>query len=346
MDSSFWAGVIDVLLVLGRGALAGAGVPAATSAHPVTRLGTGPGEPCPHHGHSHRLWRALGSKPNSPGGPEGPQQGHAGKMPPRPSVTPAPHGAPTLSTWPSTTLQRFPRSSQEPRVPGSSPVRVRPAPDPAPSHQGHRPGWHAAVPGTTGTHRGGRQRPSEPGLGGEGGGRRFVYIVLLFQTALGCGEGFPGSGRREGWPPSPSHLGLHLPDGEDWPPPPQRDPWDGLGTPERPAGSLRDSPANFLPSIASCPFRLGGRLRKQSEPGNRRRPRGSIPPGSAVLPGPPRARALCSGRTPAAKGSPQVSAKPRAPAGQGCGRSSPSSAWPRDAQLPHPKGPWASQRGA
>ena len=169
MDSSFWAGVIDVLLVLGRGALAGAGVPAATSAHPVTRLGTGPGEPCPHHGHSHRLWRALGSKPNSPGGPEGPQQGHAGKMPPRPSVTPAPHGAPTLSTWPSTTLQRFPRSSQEPRVPRQLAREGPPCPRPCPIPPGtpsrlarSRPGdnWHpsrrAAAAQRARARRGGR----------------------------------------------------------------------------------------------------------------------------------------------------------------------------------------------
>lgn len=57
-----------------------------------------------------------------------------------------------------------------------------------------------------------------------------------------------------------------------------------------------------------------------------------------ALPGPPRARAPCSIRTPAAKGSPQLPAKPRAPARQGCGRSSLGSTRPRDAQPPIPKG--------
>lgn len=65
-------------------------------------------------------------------------------------------------------------------------------------------------------------------------------------------------------------------------------PLHGLGAWKQPSPrySPRSSLTNFLSSIASCPFRLGRQLRKQSEQGNCRRPRGSIPPGSVVPPGP------------------------------------------------------------
>lgn len=95
-----------------------------------------------------------------------------------------------------------------------------------------------------------------------------------------------------GRPPAPFHRGLHrsprgrlVPQGtpRPWP----ASPGTGCepGRRPRPRFSPRDGLTNFLSSIASCPFRLGGRLRKQSERGNRRRPRGSVPPGSAALPG-------------------------------------------------------------
>lgn len=58
------------------------------------------------------------------------------------------------------------------------------------------------------------------------------------------------------------------------------------GPPTSPWYFLQSSLTSFLSSIASCPFRLGRRLRKQSEQGNCRRPRGSIPPGSVVPLGP------------------------------------------------------------
>lgn len=62
--------------------------------------------------------------------------------------------------------------------------RVLPQPLPR-ARRGHCSGWHAAILGTASTHQGGQQQPSETWLGREGGGRRFVYIALLFQAALG-----------------------------------------------------------------------------------------------------------------------------------------------------------------
>ena len=246
-----------MLLVSGRGALAGGSVPAAAPAHPVTRLGTGPGETLP----------APSTKPPAPESPSKQTQKPWGSRgtPARPrharedaalsTVNPSTvQRARTLSAWPSTTLQHFSCNSQMlfagtpyPWQLAQGPfgnVLPHVLPQTLPRcHKGHRPGWHAAVPGTTSTHRGGWQRPSETWLRGEGGGRRFVYITLLFQTALGAAVRDSPAREGKGGHPAPSHPGLHLPAREDRPPSPRRDPRRGLGTqavaepPMRQAGS-------------------------------------------------------------------------------------------------------------
>lgn len=130
----------------------------------------------------------------------------------------------------------------------------------------------------------------------------------------GCAEEFPCLGK-DGLPPPTWGLTGHC--GATPSPKGHRDPgqpppgtgW-GPGRQPSPRCSLRDGLTNFLSSIASCPFRLGGQLRKQSERGNRRRPRGSVPPGSAALPGGtgvpaaprPQPRNLAAAPHPAARG--------------------------------------------
>lgn len=178
--------------------LAGVGIPSAASAHLVTQLGTGPAETLP----------APSTEPPAPESPSKQIRKPWGSWgtPARPrharedatlsaANSSTVHRARTLPAQLSTTLQHFSCDSQElfagtlypwqlAQGPfGNAPSHVLPQTLPR-SHKGHRPGWHVAIPGTTSTHRSGRQQPSKTRLGGEGGGRSFVYITLLFQTAL------------------------------------------------------------------------------------------------------------------------------------------------------------------
>lgn len=116
--------------------------------------------------------------------------------------------------------------------------------------------------------------------------------------------------------PAPSHPGPCLPAGgraATFSPkgPPGRDGEPGGWRSPPCARPAPQETARLISSLLSLPVPSGlaGGSGSNRSGGNRRRPRGSIPPGSAALPGPPRARA----RPPPTPARPQRSKGPPAP---------------------------------